>query len=200
MKNLLLSVSLCFFIAGCSTTVPPIREYTIVPPSSSTAVSSPLSVKSLGIAPTRSFPSLASKNLYYIRSNGETGAYLYSRWSDTPSGMLQRFVTASLDNARIFAELSPSSSAAQADWILESELESFYHRFDNEGRSEGVIEITYRIVESKTKRQIASKRFSVTSVSASNDATGGVGALNDAARELSRQCTLWLKTLVLEKK
>lgn len=200
MKNLLLSASLYFFIAGCSTTVPPVREYTIFPASSSKAVSSPLSNKSLGIAPTKSFPSLASKNLYYVRENGETGAYLYSRWSDTPSGMLQRSINSSLDDARIFSELFPSSSAAQADWILESELNGFYHHFDYDGRSKGIIDITYRIVESKTKRQIASKRFAVSSISSSNDASGGVSALNIAAHDLSQQCTQWLKTMVLETK
>lgn len=196
MKNILISATLALVLAGCSTTTPAINEYTIIPlysPQKSLSLPSDLSLK---LTPTKSIASLASKEFYYLRDSTQTGSYLYSRWSDTPASMIDRSLLSSLQNRHLFATLLPATSTAYADRTLESDLHAFYHRFYHDGSSEGFIDITYRLIDSKSKKAIASKRFVITEPSTSADADGGVNALRAATHRLSQESTLWLETIL----
>lgn len=193
MKNIVLTAAAISLLTGCSTTTPAINEYTILPLyplHSSLPDKSNLSIK---LIPTKSIPSLSSKEIYYLHGTGQTGVYLYSRWSDSPASMIDRSLISSLQNRRLFITLLPATSSASADMTLESDLHAFYHRFHDDGTSEGYIDITYRLIESKTKKVIASKRFVITSPSLSADAEGGVNALTDATRRLCDESFLWLE-------
>lgn len=188
-------------IIGCSAPLtPPISEYTILPHNTPVQEKTPLSSHTLSIASSKTLPSLASKNLYYLRNGGESGAYLYSRWSDTPAVLIQQMLTASLEEKPLFVSLLPPTSAAHADWVLESDLNAFYHRFPQEGNSEGFIDITYRLIDSTTKLPIGSKRFTVTVPATTNDAKGGVSALTQATGQLCTEVTEWMTNLIQEKR
>jgi len=188
-------------IIGCSAPLtPPISEYTILPHEHLVKETLPLSSHTLSIASSKTLPSLASTNLYYLREGGESGAYLYSRWSDTPSVLIQQMLTASLEEKGLFASLVPPTSAAHADWVLESDLNAFYHRFPQKGHSDGFIDITYRLIDSATKRLIGSKRFIVTVPAPSDDAKGGVNALTQATGQLCTEVTEWMSNLIEEKR
>lgn len=188
-----------FILFGCSASTPSISEYTLLSPPIDHPKNAPLSSKTLSIASSKSIGSLLGKNLIYLHDNGQTGSYLYSRWSDTPAALIQRSLLAALNERGLFASLSPTTSLAQTDWVLESDLDAFYHRF-SEGKSEGYIDITYRLVDTRTKQLLASKRFTVSSPAASMDAKGGVEALKNATEELNRQSIDWLTTHVKGKK
>lgn len=188
-----------FILLGCSTSTPSVNEYTLLSSHIDQPKNASLSSKTLSVASSKPIGSLIGKNLVYLRKNGETGAYLYSRWSDTPAALIQRSLLASLNENGLFASISPTTSLAQADWVLESDLDAFYHRFYKE-TSEGYIDITYRLVDTRTKQMLASKRFTITSPAPSMDAYGGVEALKNATEELNRQSVRWLSTLLKEKK
>lgn len=201
MRYFIPFVFTALFVIGCSAPLTPsICEYTILPTEHLANVQEPLSARTLSIASSKTLPSLSSKNLYYLKGEGEIGAYLYSRWSDTPAVLIQHSLTASLQENGVFAALLPQTSAAHADWILESELSSFYHRFPNNSKSEGFIDITYRLVDSSTKLPLGSKRFVISVVAPTDDARGGANALTQAAEKLSIQVTAWITTLAKEKK
>lgn len=179
--------------AGCSITTPAVNEYAILPlysPQNALAVPVNLSLK---LTPTKSIASLASKDIYYLRDAAQIGSYLYSRWADTPASMIDRSLTSSLQNRHLFTTLLPVTSSAYVDLTLESDLHAFYHRFQKNGSSEGYIDITYRLIESKSKKTVGSKRFVVISPSPSSDAAGGVNALSAATQQLSKESTLWLE-------
>ncbi|MDP1785489.1 MAG: ABC-type transport auxiliary lipoprotein family protein [Sulfuricurvum sp.] len=196
MKHVLISATLALVLAGCSTTTPAINEYTIIPLySPQNPVSTPTSL-SLKLTQTKSIVSLASKELYYLRDSTQTGAYLYSRWSDTPASMIDRSLFSSLQNRHLFATLLPATSSAYADMTLESDLHAFYHRFKGENSSEGFIDITYRLIDFKNKKTIASKRFVITEPSKSANAAGGANALSVATHRLNQESTLWLETIL----
>lgn len=201
MKTRLLFAVFALVLAGCSTTTPPINEYTILPTYSSEAAArnTPQADLSLRLAPTKSIASLASKELFYLHDTGQTGAYLYSRWADTPASMIDRSLISSLQNRALFNALLPNGSNANADLILESNLHAFYHRFSTNGTNEGFIDITYRLIEAKNKQTVASKRFIVTVPSQSADAKGGADALNLAARNLGRETIQWLEMTAKDK-
>lgn len=199
MRYSVLSFTFALIFSGCSVTAPTVDEYTLLPIQRTLPKTSPLSTKTLSVAPSKPIGSLGGKNLVYLHENGLSGTYLYSRWSDTPSAMMQRSLLAMLNKEALFASLSPSTTLAQTDWVLESDLDAFYHRL-YKNRSEGYIDITYRLVDTRTKQLLASKRFNVSFPAATTDAKGGVEALKNATDDINRQCIDWLITFIKEKK
>lgn len=200
MKNVLLSAVFILLLAGCSTTTPAVNEYTVFPFYAHQNSPTGRDSLSLKLMPTKSIASLASKKIYYLYDGGQTGAYLYSRWSDTPANMIERCLSFSLQNRNLFKALLPAASSASADMTLESDLHAFYHRFHEDGTNEGYIDITYRLIESKNKHVIASKRFVITSPASSADASGGVSALSDATRRLCDESASWLEMFLTPEK
>lgn len=198
MKRTVFLISAVIMFTGCSGTAPAIKEYTILPSKTVQASSASRTKASLRIAPAKTIPSLASKNIYYLREGGEAGRYLYSRWSDTPASLIERFLTSSLHERGVFSVLLSSTSTARPSYILESDLNAFYHRFPSVGTSEGYIDITYRLIDPKTNNTLGSKRFQLTVKALSDDAKGGVDALSKATEELSLQCTQWLSRQIQE--
>ena len=198
MRFYTLIIPVALIIAGCSSaTAPAVNEYTIYP-SASMKVSPVHSSKALRLASTRTIPSLESKNLTYLRLDGESGNYLYTRWSDTPSLLIERSLNHSLQEQGLFSAVITSTSSAQADILLESDLHAFYHRFEPGEKSKGIIDITYRLIDTHTKLPIASKRFLMTKDAPSEDGMGGIKALTEATQELSQQCTLWIQEKVVQ--
>lgn len=197
MKNITLYALIALLSTGCSVVRPATSEYTILPAYASENKVTPAIKATLKLAATRSIPSLACTQFYYLKDATRIDAYLYSRWSDSPAGMIDRALYSSMQNQQLFESLIPAASSAATDLLLESNLDAFYHRFTDNIKSEGFIDITYRLIDPKTKKIIASKRFIIREPSVSPDAKGGVEALNNATRSLCSQCIAWLN-LTLE--
>jgi ABC-type uncharacterized transport system auxiliary subunit len=198
MKLIFLLLIATVLFQGCSAVHPATQEYTILPTYTAEAKTANGINATLKLTTTRSIASLASTQFYYLKEASNIDAYLYSRWSDTPSSMIDRALYASLQKQHLFETLIPSTSSAVSDLTLESELNAFYHHFHNDSSSEGLIDITYRLIDNKTKKTIASKRFIITHPSPSEDAKGGVVALNTATHELSNQCVKWIEMTLKE--
>ncbi|MDO9207536.1 MAG: ABC-type transport auxiliary lipoprotein family protein [Sulfuricurvum sp.] len=199
--KIFLSLFTLFILSGCTTHTPNITEYslTTVHPSSADipTVSSP---KTLQLATTKTLPSLNSKSIFYLKTNQEIGSYLYSRWIDTPSSMIENAFTAVLQKSALFSAVIPASSHANGDYLLESNLHAFYHRIHDNQTSDGVIDITYRLINTKSKATVATKRFTLIHPSQTNNAKGGVDALNNALNSLNSQVVQWLQNGIAEKK
>lgn len=201
MIRILLLIFLGVFLAGCTTITPPVTTYTLTPPSSLTSRSlTPQSSLSLKLAGTQAAPSLSTKALLYLTHHQEVGSYLYSRWNDAPSIMIDRVLLAALDDAQLFSTLVPKTSTSHTDLLLESTLSSFYHRVHEDKTSDAHIDITYVLMDSKTKRTLASKRFIITSPAARMNAPAAVAALTNATHALSQQCTAWINATMKENK
>ncbi|MDP3265240.1 MAG: ABC-type transport auxiliary lipoprotein family protein [Sulfuricurvum sp.] len=197
--RLLLLSFLGIFLTGCATITPPVTTYTLTLPSSATSRSlTPQSSLILKLAGTQAAPSLSSKALFYLTDQQEVGAYLYSRWNDAPSMMMDRVLLATLDDKQLFSALAPKTSTTNSDLLLESTLSSFYHRIHEDKTSDAYIDITYILMDSKTRKTLASQRFIITVPAASRDARGGVTAFTKATHELSNQCISWLTLTMKE--
>ncbi|MDO9303826.1 MAG: ABC-type transport auxiliary lipoprotein family protein [Sulfuricurvum sp.] len=195
MKTIFITTLIAFIVTGCSSLRPSLHEYTILP-SYVPHVATTLPINAaLKLSSTRSIPSLTSTQFYYLKESSRIDAYLYSRWSDSPSSMIDRAVYSALQDQQLFTTLIPATSSATADLLLESDLRAFYHRFSDNSKSEGFIDITYRLIDPKTKKMIAAKRFIITEPALSEDAQGGVNALTKATHQLSENTTDWLETV-----
>lgn len=193
-------IFLALILAGCTISTPPITSYTLMPKNSITIHSSVQTYHTLKLSGTKAPYSLSSKSLLYLKDSLEVGAYLYSQWNDTPSAMIDRYISTSLDESQLFSSLVPKTSTLQSDLLLESSLSSFYHRIHENKISDGYLDITYFLVDQKTKKMVAHKRFVIIVPSQSLDAHGGVTALNEATHELSNQCLEWLNLTMKENK
>lgn len=200
MKTVYLSAFLALLLVGCTSIRPTMHEYTILPSYTKPIEASNPFNATLKLSSTKSMASLSSTQLYYLKDSILMDAYLYSRWSDSPSRMIDRAIYSSLQNQQLFETLIPATSSATADLTLESDLHAFYHRFLDDAHSEGFVDITYRLIDTKTKRPIASKRFIIIQPAPSADAQGGVSALNSATHTLSDQCTAWINVTMKENK
>ncbi|MFA6188035.1 MAG: ABC-type transport auxiliary lipoprotein family protein [Sulfuricurvum sp.] len=189
------------YLVGCTTITTPVTDYTLALPDRGTDASAgSKSSLTLKMAGTKTIPSLSSKGLLYLTDHQEVGEYLYSRWSDVPSALIDRSLAASINDSNLFSTLIPKTSTVNADLLLESSLSSFYHRIHEDKTSDAYIDITYLLIDQKTKKIIASKRFTITSPAPSMDAHGGVTALNNATHALSNQCIAWLNLTMKENK
>lgn len=197
MRFFLFATLTLLLLMGCSSSTPSIREYTLLLQPTTQRPNTLIASKSLSIASPKALPSLSGKNILYLRENTETGSYLYSRWHDTPSSFIQRSLLQAIEAEHLFTAVAPTSSLVQSDWILESDLNAFHHRFIG-SMSEGYIDITYRLLDPKTKHTIKTKRFIITAPAPTHDAAGGVEALKNALLELNRQSIQWLGTDIKE--
>lgn len=200
MKYFTFFILFISLFSGCSSVHPPMHEYTILPSYVPKNMNINGTNGTLKLSSTRSIASLTSTQFYYLKEASSINAYLYSKWSDTPSSMIDRSLYSALQNEQLFDTLIPSTSSAAADLVLESDLAAFYHRFNSATSSEGLIDITYRLIDPKTKTTLAFKRFIITQPSPTQDAQGGVVALTDATHILSQQCISWLALTLKESK
>ncbi len=201
MKTIFLAVISTFIATGCSTIVPQVNEYSLNTRQSSapynTSIASPKTLQYQGIkAPI----SLSSKAIVYTKKNQEIGRYLYSSWNDIPSSMIERSTLGMLEESHLFANVIPSYSKSNADYLLESDLNAFYHQILDNGASEGFVDITYRLIDVKSRQCIESKRFIVTQSSDTQDAKGGIKALKKSIDVLNMQIIQWLNAIIEIKK
>jgi len=191
MKKFLLLLIL-LLLTGCTTHTAPSTYYTL---SSKAPRESPTHIsKSIKIGMPNSTTQYMTDSMRYTKSNGESGAYLYSAWSNPPVAMIGETLFSTLERSTLFDVVIPYSSLGQTDYLLESTLISFQHTIIDTDTSNGLIDISMRIIDLKTKKIVPTKRFTITTPSRSNDASGGVVALDQGLETLSTQICEWLET------
>lgn len=193
MKSLLL-ILIFLLMSGCGFQSPAITEYSLLT-APTKAVSPYQSIhKNIKIATPSAPSSLASKSIHYITSAHESGNYLYSKWSDTPSTMIENSLFQSLQESHLFTTVSPSFSLAQSDYLLESNLLLFHHHINENGTSSGVIDISFRLIDLESKKVLSTKHFTLSNPAQSKDAKGGTLALHKSLEEINIQVVEWLNS------
>ena len=148
--------------------------------------------KTLKISLPKSTKEIRKNKILYAKTPHQREAYAYSRWSDTPNRMVEQFLVTFLNQNELFKVVIPANSEANSEWILESSIEDFYHSFNKENQSFGVVKIRFFLINQKDKKVI-SKRFFSTNVPASSlNAEGGVKALNEALLQIGEELIIWL--------
>ena len=202
MKTIFLAVIATFLFTGCSTLVPQVNEFSLltIGETSTQSATTTASSKTLQYQRIKAPASLSSKAILYTKHDQEVGRYLYSSWSDTPVSMMESSTIWAVQESRLFANVIPSHSQSSGDYILESDLNALYHQIIDPASSKGFIDITYRLIDVRSRQGIATKRFIVTHPSDTQDAIGGVKALKKSMDELNVQIIQWLQTTIDTKK
>jgi ABC-type uncharacterized transport system auxiliary subunit len=146
---------------------------------------------SLSINEPKALSSVNSKLISYSK-NYQNENYALSKWSDSPTKMIQNMMVQYLSNSDNFEFVSSSRLNLHSHYNILSELDSFGQIFlDN--RSYATLQIRVFLINSK---ELYSKQFSYTKECEESNAQGSVEALNSIANTFVKDLYLWIdKTL-----
>jgi ABC-type uncharacterized transport system auxiliary subunit len=193
MKKFLTPIILSFF-TGCTTHTAPTIHYSIAP---KTSLQSSITIsKSIKIGIPNSTGDYLTDSIHYKKSTGESGNYLYSAWDNPPIFTIGEALFSNLEHSRLFNVVIPYSSLGQTDYLLESTLMAFQHTIIDSDSSKGEIDISMRVIDLKNKKIIATKRFTIITSAHSNNALGGVAALQQGLERLNIQTYQWLEAIL----
>ena len=144
----------------------------------------------ISLSSIRGSRGLMGPEIIYTDKEHGYNSYAYSRWSDSPTRLLELFFQQSLQQ---IAAVVPSESASKADLLLEGTLYDFSHHLKDDDMSYGVVRIRFYLIDNKTKTVLATKEFlSEVSVSTRN-AKGATAALNQASNNIAEQLSVWME-------
>ncbi len=182
--------------AGCSSLLPaptPLPSFYTLDgaqaPIEVDAVGNPAVAHALGDAPTlvvhppHATAGFDSRRIVYTREPHRLAYFAHSEWVDTPSRMLAPLIVAAVVQGGSLHAVVPTPSAAAADISLDTEIVRLQHDFSG---TPSRVRLTLRatLVDSATRKVLASREFDETVDSASEDARGGVIAAHRAVRLL----------------
>ena len=133
---------------------------------------------------------LDSTRIAVVPPGGQISAYQGVRWSD-PAPMLlrDRLIDAFLDDGRLKA-VSSDESRLQADLELDGDLRSFHSEYQN-GQPVTRIRFEARLVQSGSRRILASHRFNVSQAANDTSVPAVVSAFGQAGDQLAREVLEW---------
>lgn len=127
-----------------------------------------------------------STRIVYLREAQRLETYANSVWIDTPAQMLKPLMVDAIESAGIFPAVVGAPSAARADIELDTQILRLQQDFSSvPSRVRFTLRAT--LVDSMTRRVLASEQFDVVADSPSEDARGGVLAAHAAVRSVLTQ-------------
>ena len=140
-----------------------------------------------GAAPTltvsqpRAAAGFDSQRIIYTRDTYKLDYFAHSEWIDTPARMLMPTIVAAIENSNAFRAVVPTPSAATGDLRLDTEILRLQHNFTG---SPSRVRFTLRayVVDSATRRVLATREFDESVAASSEDPYGGVVAANRAVQ------------------
>ena len=195
MKTILTILAL--FLSACTTTLPPVQEYRVAPKLDlvQTQESSICKDKSLKVSQVFGNSFLKSTDMHYVIGEYKELSFTESAWSDSLAKLLTSEILTTLREAGIYHNVESYRSRSDADYVLESSINDFMQYFDKDAKkSYVVVDITMSLVDVKSSKVIATKRFYKRVEAKDVNAKEGVVALNSAFKDVLQQSVVWLKS------
>jgi cholesterol transport system auxiliary component len=153
------------------------------------------------VSPPHAAAGFDSKRIIYMRQADQLEYFAHSEWIDTPARMLAPLIVAAVEHSDAFRAVVQTPSTVAGDVRLDIEILRLQHEFLS---TPSQVRFTLRayLVDSKTRRVIASREFEASAPSASENPQGGVVAANQAVRtvlnDLSAFCAEMARRAQLE--
>ena len=134
----------------------------------------------------RARPGFDTVQMAYVRRAHEIEYFSKNRWADTPARMLSPLLVQALEQSGGFRAVVQALGAVSADLRLEVEIVRLLQDFaDRPSRAR--ITLRAQLVDSASRRVLATREFDAAEPAPSDDAYGGVLAANQALERLLRQ-------------
>jgi cholesterol transport system auxiliary component len=124
-----------------------------------------------------------STHIIYQRRSHELEHFALNQWVDTPAQMLAPLIVRALETRGIFRAVVRGSTAAASEFRLDTELVRIQQEFTGTP-SRARVTLRAVLLDTATRRVIASREFDSTAPSPSEDPAGGVTAANEAVQRL----------------
>jgi len=137
----------------------------------------------LTVSPPHAAAGFDSRRIMYVRQADQLEYFAHNEWIDTPARMLAPLIVAAVESSGAFRAVVPTPSHAAGEMRLDTEILRLQHEFL---QAPGQVRFTLRayLVESATRRVIASRDFDAAVPAASEDPQGGVVAANRAVQNV----------------
>lgn len=147
------------------------------------ASSSPLAAApTLVVHPPHAAAGFDSPRIVYQREAHRLDYYAHSEWVDTPARMLTPLIVAAVVRSGALHAVVPTPSAVAADIGLDTELVRLQQDF-SVTPSRVRLTLQFTLIDSTTRKVLASREFDETVESPSEDAQGGVAATHRAVQQ-----------------
>ena len=134
---------------------------------------------------------LAGPRIAVIPQGNVVSSYKGARWSDPAPMLLRNRLLDGFQRDGQVQRLSADDSNLQADYELAGELQAFQTEYRADGTVEVVIRYDARLVQGRTQRILASKRFEVRQPLADKQVAGVVAGFGQACDLLTGQVVEW---------
>ncbi len=131
-----------------------------------------------------------SQRMAYSMRPYERTFYAFSQWADTPPRMIEPLVVQAMESSGMFRAVIDASSTAEAQIRLDLDLLVLQHEFHT-ARSQGRMVLRAQLYALETNRILGTRIFEATAPAPTENAYGGVLALNLALEEILRQLVEW---------
>jgi len=137
----------------------------------------------LTVSPPHAAAGFDSRRIMYVRQADQLEYFAHNEWIDTPARMLAPLIVAAVGSGGAFHAVVQTPSPAGGEIRLDTEILRLQHEFL---QAPSRVRFTLRayLVESATRRVIASREFDDTVPAATEDPHGGVVAANRAVQNV----------------
>lgn len=128
--------------------------------------------------------------LAYSRAPGARAYYQLASWSERPAERIARLLERRLAASGAFADVASAGAPLLPDWLLELQLEQFFHD-DVSPPGDARIELAAELIDWRARRAIARHRFTQSEPLAAESAAQAVAAFNRALARLLDELQAW---------
>ncbi|MCV2356473.1 ABC-type transport auxiliary lipoprotein family protein [Paucibacter sp. B2R-40] len=124
-----------------------------------------------------------SRRLIYLREPYRLDYFAKHEWADTPARMLAPLLLAAFDAGGRFRVVTGANSAASAEFSIDTEIIRLQQDF-SQSPSQAQLTLRASLLDNATRRVLASREFDARVAAPSEDAAGGVKAVNLALKQV----------------
>ena len=178
-------------LSGCASLLPaPVAaptlytlEATPVPATrlSSAATAPSSAAATLVVNTPRADAGFDSQHMVYVREPYKLEYFAHSEWVDTPARMLTPLIVSSVGKGGAFKAVIPASIAAAGELTLDTEIVRLQQDFSAKP-SRVLFTLRVYVLDTQTRKTIASRELETIVTATSDDPVGGVVAANRAVQ------------------
>jgi len=186
---------LMIFLSGCSFNKVAPKEYTLslVHTAHNSKVQG-CKDKTLKVKNVFGSSDIMSERMSYAMGDLEYYHYSQARWQEAPAEILTQKILEHLRDTDIFKEVIAPSSRAKGEWLFETNILRFVQKFDHNAQNSKVeLKMHLSIVDRRDETIVSSKTLTLFLDAPSDDAHGGVEALNAVLQKGLQQQQEWLE-------
>jgi len=137
------------------------------------------------VSTPKAWPGYDRARIAYVRHPLQVDYYAESEWADQPARMLEPLLMTALQESNLFNAVVSATSSAIAELRIDTEIVQIHHEF-LVSPSLGRVVIRGQLIDLTRNRVLGTRVFSATESAPTEDARGGVTAINNALQVILR--------------